>query len=118
MQATQPATCARRPSLYDQRVEDAAQAVRDAIATVTAMKDPQARAKAATRVLEVLSEANGVLAKLRREDITALRQAGMSYRQIGVALGVHHTRVKQIESGAPMGNSARGRAAKAAEPDA
>jgi DNA-directed RNA polymerase sigma subunit (sigma70/sigma32) len=113
MQAIPATTCPRRPSLYDQRVENAAQAVRDAIATVTAMKDRQARAKAATDVLELLSEANGVLAKLRREDIAALREAGMSYRQIGTALGVHHTRVKQIESGAPMGNSARGRAAKA-----
>lgn len=112
MQVTQPATSPRGVSLYDQRVKDAAQAVRDAIATITAMTDPQARAKAATEVLELISEANGVLAKLRREDIVTLRAAGMSYGQIGNALGVHRSRIRQIESGLPMGNSTRRKAAK------
>lgn len=112
MQATQPETSPRRPSLYDQSVEDAAQAVRDAVDAIVAMTDPQARAKAASDVLKLISEANGVLAKLRQEDIKALRGAGLSYRQIGDAIGVHFTRVKQIESGVPTGNSARARAAK------
>ena len=115
MQATQPGTSLRRVSLYDQRVENAAQAVRDAIAAVVAMSDPQARAVAATEVLKLLSETNGVLAKLRQDDIKAMRAAGMTYGQIGDALGVHRSRVKQIESGLPMGNSSRSRAARAAD---
>ena len=112
MQATQPETSPRRPYLYDQSVEDAARAVRDAVDAIVAMTDAQARAKAASDVLKLISEANGVLAKLRQEDIKTLRAAGLSYRQIGDAIGVHFTRVKQIESGVPTGNSARGRAAK------
>jgi hypothetical protein len=113
MQATQPRNSPRRLSLYDQSVEDAAQAVRDAVNAIVAMTDPRARARAASDVLKLISEANGVLAKLRQEDIKTLRAAGLSYRQIGDAIGVHFTRVKQIESGIPTGNSARGRAAKA-----
>lgn len=114
MQATQPGIRPRRAYLYDQSVEDAAKAVRDAVDAIVAMTDAQARAKAASEVLKVLSEANGILAKLRQEDIKTLRDAGLTYKQIGDAIGVHFTRVKQIESGVPTGNSARGRAAKEA----
>jgi hypothetical protein len=117
MQAIRPGKPSRRLSLYDQRMEDAAQAVRDAISAIVAMTNPQARAAAATEVLKVLTDANGVLSKLRQEDIKGMRSAGLSYRQIGAALGIHFTRVKQIESGAPTGNSARSRAAKE-RPDA
>lgn len=81
--------------------------------SITAMTDPQARARAASEVLKLISEANGTLAKLRQQDIKTLREAGLSYRQIGDAIGIHFTRVKQIESGVPTGNSARSRAAKA-----
>lgn len=112
MQATSQEIAPRRPSLYDQRVEDATRAVQDAVDAVAAMSDPQARAKAASEVLKLLSEVNGRLAKLRQEDIRTLRAAGLSYRQIGDAIGVHFTRVKQIESGLPTGNSSRSRAAK------
>lgn len=112
MQVTQPGIRPRCASLYDQSVEDTARAVRDAINAIVAIPDAQARARAASDVLKLISEANGVLAKLRQEDIKTLRAAGLSYRQIGEAIGVHFTRVKQIESGAPSGNSARGRAAK------
>jgi DNA-directed RNA polymerase specialized sigma24 family protein len=112
MQATQTEIAPRRPSLYDQSVEDAARAVRDAVDAIAAMTDPQARAKAASEVLKIISEANGILAKLRQEDIKTLRAAGLSYRDIGKAIGVHFTRVKQIESGVPTGNSSRARAAK------
>jgi DNA-directed RNA polymerase specialized sigma24 family protein len=115
MQATQLEIAPPRVSLYDQSVEDAARAVRDAVDAIVAMTDPQARAAAATDVLKLISEANGVLAKLRREDIKALRSAGLSYKQIGDAIGVHLTRVKQIESGLPTGNSSRARAAKASD---
>jgi len=90
-------------------VDDCAQAVRDAIDAVTRISDRTARAKAASEVLELISEANATLSRLRRDDIKALREAGMSYRRIGTAIGIHHTRVRQIESGAAMGNSARSR---------
>jgi DNA-directed RNA polymerase specialized sigma24 family protein len=112
MQATPLEIAPRRLSLYDQRVEDATRAVREAVDAIAAMSDPQARAKAASEVLKLISEANGTLSRLRREDIMTLRAAGLSYRDIGEAIGVHFTRVKQIESGVPTGNSSRARAAK------
>lgn len=110
MQVATAETRKRCPSLYDQVMEDCATAVREAIAAVVAITDPQARAKAASEVLELISEANATLSRVRREDIKAMRAAGMSYRQIGAAIGIHFTRVKQIESGVPTGNSARSRA--------
>ncbi|SRR5581483_761421 len=118
MQATLTAIAPRRLSLYDQSVEGAARAVRDAVDAIAAMTDPQARARAASEVLKLISEANGLLSRLRREDIQALRAAGLSYRDIGEAIGVHFTRVKQIESGLPTGNSSRARAAKVTGPEA
>lgn len=113
MQATQPETSRRRVSLYDQRVEDAAQAVRGAIDAIVAMSDPEARARAATAVLAAFTQGNEVLARARREDIIAMRSTGMTYTQIGAVIGTSRSRAKQIESGMPMGNSARGRAEKA-----
>src|SRR5579859_5038239 len=107
MQEFRPGTRRRSARLYDRVVDNAAAAIREAVAAVAAVTDPQVRAKAATEVLEALHEANGDLSKLRREDIKKLREAGMSYRQIGAAIGIHFTRVKQLESGAPTGNSAR-----------
>lgn len=37
---------------------------------------------------------------LLRKRVLELRQQGMSYRQIGAALGIHWTRVGQIVKGA------------------
>lgn len=108
----QPLRRIRRVYLYDRRMDKRAQAIKDAIEAITQLDDPQTRVKASTEALELINRANGTLAKLRREDIKALRQAGMSYREIGRVIGIHFTRVKQIESGVPTGNSARSRAAK------
>jgi hypothetical protein len=116
MQASIQEKSERRVYLYDQVMDDCAKAVREAIDAVTKLTDPKARAKAASEVLELMSEANGVLSRLRREDIKALRAAGMSYRTIGAAIGIHFTRVKQIESGQPTGNSSRSRAERRPPP--
>lgn len=108
----QPLRRIRRAYLYDRRMDERAQAIQTAIEAITQLDDPEARAKAATEVLDLINTANGTLAKLRREDIKALHASGMSYRKIGAAIGIHFTRVKQIESGTPTGNSARSRAAR------
>ncbi len=89
------------------------QAIRDELDAIACIGDRLERARAATQALELLSEANGELARLRREDIQAMRAEGLSYRKIGAAIGVHYTRVKHIDSGMPTGNSSRSRAAKA-----
>jgi DNA-directed RNA polymerase specialized sigma24 family protein len=115
MQATEQETSGCRVTLYDQVMDDSARAVKDAIDAVTAIPDRAERARAASEVLKLISEANATLSTLRRDDIKALREAGMSYRQIGDAIGIHFTRVKQIESGVPTGNSSRSRAERDAE---
>lgn len=99
-------------ALYTQSVEDAAKTLRDAVDAVVAIADPAERAKAATELLKAIGPANNTLSELRAADIKTMRAAGMSYRQIGAAIGVHFTRVKQIESGVPTGNSSRSRAAR------
>jgi DNA invertase Pin-like site-specific DNA recombinase len=94
-------------------MEDHVQAIRDAVAAIARITDRNARARAATEALELLTTANGDLARLRRDDIRAMRAEGDSYRKIAAALGIHFTRVRHIESGVPTGNSSRARAAKA-----
>jgi hypothetical protein len=93
--------------------EDHVQAIRDELDAIASIGDRLERARAATGALQLLTAANGELARMRREDILALVAAGLSYRKIGEAIGIDGTRVKQIQSGRPTGNSSRSRAAKA-----
>jgi hypothetical protein len=92
--------------------EDHVQAIRDELDAIAAITDRLERARAATRALQLLADANGELARLRRQDILALVDAGLSYQKIGTAIGIDRTRVKQIQTGRPTGNSSRARAAK------
>jgi hypothetical protein len=94
-------------------MEDHVQAIRDELDAIARIPDHEERARAATRALQLLTAANGELARMRREDVQALLADGLTYRKIGEAIGVHWTRVKHIESGMPTGNSSRARAAKA-----
>jgi hypothetical protein len=94
-------------------MEDHVRAIRDELDAIASITDHEERARAATGVLQLLTEANGELARMRREDVRAMLAAGLTYRRIGAAIGVHWTRVKHIESGQPTGNSSRARAAKA-----
>lgn len=112
MQPLPPRIC--RDYLYNLPMDERAQRIQNAIDEITQIQDPKARAKAATEALELIHAANGVLAKLRRADIKTMRGHGLTYRAIAEAIGIHFTRVKQIETGAPTGTSARSRAAKAA----
>ena len=93
--------------------EDHVQAIRDELAAIAGIPGHIERARAATQALQLLTEANADLARLRREDILALVASGLSYQKIGAAIGIDRTRVKQIQSGQPTGNSSRSRAAKA-----
>ena len=97
----------RRGNPYDHRMDERAQRIRDLIEEITEIEDPRVRAKAATEALDVVHTGNSTLAKARREGIVALREAGLSYRKIADAIGIHFTRVKQIETGAPTGVNAR-----------
>lgn len=97
--------------LYDQRMDERAQRIQDAITEITQIEDPQVRAKAATEALKAIHDGNSTLAHARRAGIQELRAAGMTYRAIGPAIGVHFSRVKQLETGEPTGIHARPRKA-------
>lgn len=88
------------------------QTIRDELDAIARITDHEERARAATQALQLLTAANAELARLRREDILMLVASGRSYRKIGAAIGIDGTRVKQIQSGLPTGNSSRARAAK------
>jgi DNA-directed RNA polymerase specialized sigma24 family protein len=92
--------------------EDHVQAIQDELDAIAAIPDRLERARAATQALQLLTDANGKLARLRREDILALVDEGFSYQKIGAAIGIDRSRVKQIQTGRPTGNSSRARAAK------
>lgn len=88
------------------------QAIQDELDAIARIADHEERARTVTRVLQLMTRANRQLALLRREDVQAMVATGGTYRQIGGAIGIDETRVKDIESGQPTGNSARSRAAK------
>lgn len=113
MQATPPRTRPCRVYPYDQTVEDAAAAVQAAVESVAALPAPEDRARAASAVLLVIKQANGALAKLRQADVRTMRAAGMTWSQIGAVIGTNRSRARQIETGAPSGNSSRPRTPKA-----
>jgi hypothetical protein len=92
--------------------EDHVQAIQEELDAIARIPDHLERARIATQVLQLLTGANQELARLRREDILALVAANLSYRFIGAAIGIDGSRVKQIQSGKPTGNSSRSRAAK------
>ncbi|WP_329521078.1 hypothetical protein [Spirillospora sp. NBC_01491] len=90
-------------------MDEHAQRIQDTITEITEIEDPQVRAKIVTEVLKVIHTGNSTLSAARREDIKELREAGLSYRKIGPLIGVHFSRVKQLESGEPTGINARPR---------
>ncbi|GAA3957024.1 hypothetical protein GCM10023085_44470 [Actinomadura viridis] len=96
-------------------MDERAQRIHDAITEITQIEDPQVRAKAATEALKAIHEGNSTLAEARRDGVKELRAAGLSYRAIGPLIGVHFSRVKQLESGEPTGIHARPRKEKTGE---
>lgn len=86
--------------------------IRDVLDDIAGIADREERARVITQVLQMLPGANEELARMRREDVQAMIAAGDSYRKIGPRIGVHWTRVGDIVTGRPTGNSSRARAAK------
>jgi len=65
---------------------------------VESIEDPAARAKAATELLSVRQSDISRLARIRQRAIEELRTAGLSYSQVGEALGVTRGRIAQIRA--------------------
>ena len=66
------------------------------------MDDPAARARAATELLSRYQTSVNRLARIRRRAIAELRAAGLSYAQVGEALGVTRGRVAQLRLAASV----------------
>lgn len=61
---------------------------------------------------DAVRDATSEVATIRSEAIQQLRADGLTYRAIGEKLGIHFTRVKQLEK-----SETTGRRKKAAEPE-
>lgn len=85
---------------------------RDAITALRAIDDPTQRARAAGELMKAIQETTPEVVGIRQEAIRELRAQSLTYRAIGDLLGIHFTRVKQLETG----DSTRGW--KKAAPDA
>lgn len=72
------------------------------IASVEAIGDPAERARAATELLSRYQAAVNRLARIRRRAIAELRAEGLSYSQVGEALGVTRGRVAQLRMAANL----------------
>lgn len=91
--------------------------LRDAVKALAAIEDATERTKAAGEFTDAMrEEATPQVAAIRQDGIKQMRGAGMSYRAIGDLLGIHFTRVKQLEVGESTGKWKRA-ATKPAEPD-
>lgn len=87
--------------------EKEVQCVVDTVSALAAADDPAERAKRAGRLLKEWPTQQARLRKIRQEAVKELRAQQMTYRAIGELLGVHYTRVKQIELGETTSGSRR-----------
>jgi hypothetical protein len=71
----------------------------DTVSALEAVEDPADRARRAARLLDEWPVQHTRIREIRQQAIKELRAQKLSYRKIGEAIGVHYTRVKQIETG-------------------
>jgi DNA-binding transcriptional regulator YiaG len=76
---------------------------RDAVEALAAIPDATERARAAGEMTEAMRETTPEVARIRQQAIKELRAQKLSYRAIGDLLGIHFTRVKQLETGESTG---------------
>lgn len=71
----------------------------DALGEVLRIPDRLERAVALGKLLDSWPDLHSQLREARQEIIIEMRQERLTYRQIGEELGMHFTRVRQIEKG-------------------
>lgn len=71
----------------------------EAIERLEQMQDDEACARAVTQVLDTWPDHHARLRELRQERVQRMKDAGMTWAQIGEVLGVHYTRAQQIAKG-------------------
>lgn len=77
--------------------------IRAALDALAAIPTPTERALAAGEMADAVRDATTEVAQIRQGAVQEMRTAGLSYRAIGETLGIHFTRVKQIETGETTG---------------
>lgn len=88
---------------------------RDAVTALATIQDPTERARAAGELTEAIRDTGPEIARIRQEAIQQMRADGLSYRKIGELLGIHFTRVKQLETGESTGKWKRAERTAAAD---
>lgn len=83
----------------NEEVQPEVQAVRDALRALGEIPDRLDRAKALAGLLAEWPDHHAFLREQRQQVVHEMRADGMTYRQIGEELGLHFTRVRQIEAG-------------------
>lgn len=78
--------------------------LREAVTRLAAIDNPTQRAQEAGEMTTVIrDEVIPEVARIRQEAIREMRAQKLSYREIGDLLGIHFTRVKQLETGESTG---------------
>ena len=75
------------------------QRVMDAIAALNDITDDAECVRATTDLLDEWPAQHARLRELRQERVLALRETGMTWKEIGDLMGVHFTRARQIAQG-------------------
>jgi DNA-directed RNA polymerase specialized sigma24 family protein len=92
--------------------------IREAVQALAAIPDPTERALAAGDMTDAVREATSDVAAIRSKAIQEMRAQGLSYRAIGDKLGIHFTRVSQLEKGETTGRRKKPAADENATPEA
>lgn len=92
------------------------QAVREAVEQVLRIPDRLERAAALGKLLDEWPDLHSDLREARKAIVKQMRAEKMTYRQIGDELGMHFTRVRQIEK-AQRGDKNRPKKKPTAEPE-
>jgi DNA-directed RNA polymerase sigma subunit (sigma70/sigma32) len=80
-------------------VQPEVEAVREALRALEQIPDRLDRAKALAVLLGEWPDHHAFLREERQKIVQEMRAEKMTYRQIGDVLGMHFTRVRQIEAG-------------------
>lgn len=86
-------------ALDDEEVRPEVEAVREALKALEGIPDRVERAKALAVLLAEWPDHHAFLREERQRIVREMRAEKMTYRQIGDVLGMHFTRVRQIEAG-------------------
>jgi DNA-directed RNA polymerase specialized sigma subunit len=79
--------------------DEEVKAVNDAVGGVLGIPDRLERAAALAKLLEDWPDLHSQLREARKKIVEEMRSEKLTYREIGEALGMHYTRVRQIEKG-------------------